>query len=334
MYAGIVRSCKIKIEDFNLSITINHFKSASTSITTLVELDKTNTCFPSSSSTWVINSGAIKQMTDNSSLFTIFQFHPSTSTITLANGSTSCVLRSGTIHLTPSITVTFVPSLPQFSFNLISMSKLTHTLNCNISCFPDYCMNQDLSTKRVIGRGRKSGALHILKTNVPTHVACSEVVTQFELQCRLGHPSLSLLKKLYPQFSSLSSLNYESCQYAKLYCVHWSPRVNKRVSAHFELVHYDVWGPCPVLSPTEFRYFITFADDFSHVTWLYLMKGRSKLFSHFNAFCAEIQIQFHVSIQTLRSDNAKEYLSEPFQSFMLQHGILHWTSCVDTPSQK
>ena len=63
------------------------------------------------------------------------------------------------------------------------------------------------------------------------------------------------------------------------------------------------------------------------------MKIRYKLFSHFSAFCAEIQTQFHVFVQTLRSDNAKEYLSEPFQSFMLQHEILHQTLCVDTPSQ-
>ena len=63
------------------------------------------------------------------------------------------------------------------------------------------------------------------------------------------------------------------------------------------------------------------------------MKSRYELFSHFSAFCAKIQTQFHVSIQTLRSHNAKEYLSEPFQSFMLQHEIFHQTSCVDTPSQ-
>ena len=75
-------------------------------------------------------------------------------------------------------------------------------------------------------------------------------------------------------------------------------------------------------------------DDFSRVTWLYLMKSHSKLFfSYFSAFCAEIQTRFHVSVQTLRSDNAKEYLSEPFQYFMLQHGILHKTSCVDKRSQ-
>ena len=63
------------------------------------------------------------------------------------------------------------------------------------------------------------------------------------------------------------------------------------------------------------------------------MKNRSELFSNFRAFCAEIHTQFHASIQNVRSDNAKEYMFEQFQSFMLQNGILHQTSCVDTPSQ-
>ena len=168
---------------------------------------------------------------------------------------------------------------------------------------------------------------------MPKSVVCSRVVTPFELHCRLGHPSLPLLKKLYPQFSSLSPLNCELCQHAKLHRVHLSPKVNKRASAPLELVHSDVWGPCPVLPPIGFKYFVTFVDDFSRITWLYLMKSRYELFSHFSVFCAEIQTQFHVSVQTLRSDNAKEYLSEPFQSFMLQHGNHHQTSCVDTPSQ-
>ena len=63
------------------------------------------------------------------------------------------------------------------------------------------------------------------------------------------------------------------------------------------------------------------------------MKSSSEFFSHFSTFYSEIQTQFYVFVQTLRSDNANEYLSEPFQSFMLQHVILHQTSCVDTPSQ-
>ena len=65
--------------------------------------------------------------------------------------------------------------------------------------------------KQIIGRGRESGGLYILEIEVPKSVACSGVVASFDLHCHLGHPSLPLLKKLYPQFSSLSSLNYELC---------------------------------------------------------------------------------------------------------------------------
>ena len=166
-------------------------------------------------------------MIGNFSLFTTFQSHPFTSTVTLTDGSTSCVIGSGTIHLTSLITLTFVMSLPHLSFNLIYTSKLTRTLNCSISLFLYYCLIQDLSTKRVIGKGRKSGVLYILNTEVPKSVACFGVVTSFELHCCLGHPSFSLLKKVHHHISSLSSLNCESCQYDKLHCVHLSHRVNE-----------------------------------------------------------------------------------------------------------
>ena len=74
---------------------------------------------------------------------------------------------------------------------------------------------------------------------------------------------------------------------------------------------------CLVVSLTGFRYFVTFFDGYSRITWLYLMKISYEVFFHFHAFCAEIQTQFHVSFQSLRSDNTKEYILETFQSFML-----------------
>ena len=115
--------------------------------------------------------------------------------------------------------------------------------------------------------------------------------------------------------------------------MHLSPKVNNRAFAHFELVHLNVLGPCSVVSPNEFQYLVTFVDDYLRTTWLYLIKNYSKLFSHFRALCAEIHTEFYVFIQNLRSDNAKEYLYEQFQSFMLQNDILYHTSCVDNPSQ-
>ena len=151
-------------------------------------------------------------------------------------------------------------------------------------------------TKQIIGRGRESGGLYILDPTVPRPISCSTVTTPFETHCRLGHLSLPLLKKLCPQFSSLLSLDYEFCQFAKHHRLSYSPRVNKRGSAPFELVHSDVWGSYLVMYPTRFRYFVTFVDDYSRTTCLFLMKNRFELFSHFRAFCAEIHTQFHVYV--------------------------------------
>ena len=150
-------------------------------------------------------------------------------------------------------------------------------------------------TKQIIGRGHESGGLYILDLVVLKPIACSGVTTLFETHCRLGHPPLPLLKKLCPQFSSMLSLDCESCQFAKHHRLSYSLRVNKRASAPFE----DVWGLCPVVSLIGFQYFVTFVDDYSRTTWLYLMKNRSELFSHFRAFCAKIHTQFHVFVEPL-----------------------------------
>ena len=61
------------------------------------------------------------------------------------------------------------------------------------------------------------------------------------------------------------------------------------------------------------------------------MKTRAELFSIFQKFHAEVRTQFDTSIRILRSDNAKEYLSGQFSSFMSSHGILHRSSYAYTP---
>ena len=225
-------------------------KSPSTPTIAIAELGNLNKCLVSSSSSeWVIDSGATDHMTGNSSLFSTFQSQPSTSTITLANGSQSCVFGLDIVFPTLSISLSSVLSLPKFSFNLMSVSKLTRALKWFISFFPDFCLFQDLMTKQIIGRGSASGGLYILDPTVPRFIASFGVTTPFETHCQLGHPSLPLLKKLCPQFSSLSSLDCESCQFARHHHLNSSPRVNKRNNALFELVHSDVWGPYLIVSP-------------------------------------------------------------------------------------
>ena len=121
-------------------------------------------------------------------------------------------------------------------------------------------------TKKIIGKGHVSDSLYILDAWVPRSFACSSILSSVEAHCRLGHPSLRVLKKLCPQFRNLSSFNCESCHFAKHHRSLLRPRINKRTESIFELVHSDVWGPCPVTSKAGFRYFVTFVDGFSRMT--------------------------------------------------------------------
>ena len=135
------------------------------------------------------------------------------------------------------------------------------------------------------------------------------------------------------RFSSLSSLECESCQLWKHTRVSFPKRLESRTKSPFELVHIDVWGPSRTVSTLGFRYLVTFIDDFSRCTWLFLMISRTELFSIFQKFFAEIHNQVHTSIRILRGDNALEYLSSTFSDFLSSHGILHQFSCTYTLQQ-
>jgi hypothetical protein len=57
-------------------------------------------------------------------------------------------------------------------------------------------------------------------------------------------------------------------------------------------------------------YYVTFIDDYSRNTWLYLLKIKDKIFSKFQEFKEEIENHTRRKINTLRMDNGGEYTSK------------------------
>ena len=110
----------------------------------------------------------------------------------------------------------------------------------------------------------------------------------------------------------------------------FASRHESRVSSPFRLVHSDIWGPINTPSLLGFRYFFIFIDDYSKVTYLYLMKERSELCSIFKSFYMEIKTQFNASLCIFRSDNACEYFHTSLSQFFDYHGIIHQSSCPHT----
>ncbi|RVW39495.1 Retrovirus-related Pol polyprotein from transposon RE1, partial [Vitis vinifera] len=81
------------------------------------------------------------------------------------------------------------------------------------------------------------------------------------------------------------------------------------------------------------RWFVTFVDDHTRVTWVFLMKKKSEVKEIFENFNNMVQTQFQAKIQVLRTDNAREYYHNILGSHLLENGIVHQSSCIDTPQK-
>ncbi|RVX10421.1 Retrovirus-related Pol polyprotein from transposon TNT 1-94 [Vitis vinifera] len=66
---------------------------------------------------------------------------------------------------------------------------------------------------------------------------------------------------------------------------------------------------------------------------VFLMKKKSEVREIFENFNNMVQTQFQAKIQVLRTDNAREYYHNILGSYLLENGIVHQSSCIDTLQQ-
>ncbi len=133
---------------------------------------------------------------------------------------------------------------------------------------------------------------------------------------------------------------------------HRSPipkKSSSRASQILELVHSDLNGPLDGASLGGSRYFITFIDDFSKWTTVYMMRKKSESFKYFQIFHKYAQVhtghqlsrlnviqrtnQTMEQIKSLRTDNGGEYISNTFKQYLLENGISHQLTVAYTPQQ-
>ncbi|PRQ56213.1 putative RNA-directed DNA polymerase [Rosa chinensis] len=205
----------------------------------------------------------------------------------------------------------------------------------------------DLLTREIVGRGYLRGRLFHLdqtyageKPGAQSRVALtsnSDKISEIWLWHRcLGHPSFSLMKTTMPTLFlgvNKSALRCETCVLAKSHRATYSPRVSNKSSIPFELIHSDVWEPSREPTVSGMRYFVLFIDDCTRLSWVALLKTKDEVFPAFQTFRTLVQTQYHSTIKVLRSDNGGEYVNHVFQEFFNTHGIVHQTTCPQTPEQ-
>jgi len=196
---------------------------------------------------------------------------------------------------------------------------------------------------KILAKGPKVGRLFPLQFSIPRSLslACMTINNPSEVwHKRLGHPNSIILSRMFnsglignkEHVSKYLSFDCSVCKLSKSKTLSF-PSHGSRAAKCFDVVHSDVWGISPVISHAQYKYFVTFIDDFSRYTWVYFLRTKSEVLSVFWNFVAYIENQFSTCIKMLRSNSVGEYMSHEFLDFLHHKGIVSQRSCPYTPQQ-
>lgn len=120
----------------------------------------------------------------------------------------------------------------------------------------------------------------------------------------MGHPNFVVLTHLLKQYflgnnnSFSSSFDLATCRLGKNKTLP-SPMHVSRASSSFEIMHADV-GASPIISHGQYRYFVTFIDDYDRFTWVYFLRSKAGMFSVFQRFVCTYRDTIQYLYHTLR----------------------------------
>ena len=80
-------------------------------------------------------------------------------------------------------------------------------------------------------------------------------------------------------------------------------------------------------------YFITFIDDYTCYSYVYLISHKSEALDCFRRYMRLVENQLDKSIKTLKTDCGREYLSEQYKELFDENGIARQLTMPYTPQQ-
>jgi transposase InsO family protein len=324
-----------------LSLLNNHTEDSSSSKANAVTkpgLSKLN------SHNWIIDSGATDHITSSSKLLYKNE-NCSLPPVLLPSGDKANIIAKGSLPLNSVYYLHDVLSVPTFQVDLMSVSRLTRSLNCSVTFSPYWCILQDLATRRTIGLGKQRNGLYYLvalateksltnpssSTNRP---ACNLTISSTDLwHSRLGHVSPSRLSFIAKNFLNFSVESKNACHTCPLAKQSRLPFGTSTISSTkpFDIIHCDIWGRYRHSSISGANYFLTIVDDYTRFTWIFLMRHKTEAQPILKHLFSYVFTQLESRIKTFRSDNGGEFTS--LRSFFQDNGVIFQHSCVYTPQQ-
>lgn len=282
---------------------------------------------------WYVDSGSTSHMTNDEGYLERMKRIPHKE-VTIANLESMKITGTGNNNLRvkdgKELHLMNANYIPELMTNLISVSQLTKD-GYNVSFVRDRCIICD-------DRGEVATADLIdgmYRVNINKRVEKALLISDSKIwHRRFGHVGYQALKFLENKGIKISfpETKCETCVKGKQVKKPFKTAKPKMRDV-LELIHSDVCGPMPINSRGGHRYFVSFIDDYSRKTFLYMMKEKSEVLKHFQEFVALVQNQVGKTVKSLRSDNGREYINKKFEEFLAKNGIIQQTTVPYNPQQ-
>ena len=299
-------------------------------------------CFLSCSThDWLLDSGATDHICTDLAMFDTYKpIFDLNAKITIPNGKHIPISHIGSVRLQNNLILHNVLHAPLFHFNLLSVHRLCSDLKCTISFNHNQCFLQGQSmTESPILLGRlQEGLYHATFPACSTALLASTTASIPSAQLwhlRLGHLPFTQIKHLVPDCDVSSCIDSFFCHICPLAKQHRLPFPQSSIKTvkPFQLLHIDIWGPDKVTTHSGCNQFITIVDDFTRATWTHLIKYKSDVVSVIKQFLLYVELHFSTKVLVIRFDNAQELCEGDIKQVYRNNGIVHETSCTNTPQQ-
>ncbi|KXJ62430.1 hypothetical protein RP20_CCG010088 [Aedes albopictus] len=299
---------------------------------------------------WFIDSGATDHLVREKELFS--ELHRLKKPIEIAvakDGETIRAEYSGTVKVVSDVqgkqidcTIRDALYVPQLRCNLFSVLRVEQA---GMRVVFEAGKVNIYSGSEIVACGSLQNKLYGLNFYSERHSAgnasmlsCGRMRKDFEIwHRRFGHLNEQSLKclvrnemvtglKMNITGAASESVVCESCVVGKQTRKPFSSREGRKSSRVLELVHTDVCGPVTPVGLDGKKYFVTFIDDWSHFTVVYLLESKDEVAECFEEYEAFVTAKFERPISRLKCDNGGEYRAKRFKKFCKSKGIqIEWT---------
>lgn len=254
----------------------------------------------------IVDSGATDHMINDLSLFNGGSYDLDSPVViaTAKNGPSLKAEKAGTI-VTEQCILKDVLYAPELSVNLLSVQKVVQS-GVEVKFHSQGVQITKDSKKELTSESPFYIDLDMdIETSHSAHPAFTVKVSNVDWHRKMGHPSdqklSTLIKKDYIKDSKISnceSVICETCVKSKQTRLPFKTN-DIKTTYPLELIHTDIAGPIDPISYGEKRYVLTFLDDFTHFTVVYLLKNKSEVTQHFEEYVKQVCSKFNTKIHRL-----------------------------------